>query len=56
MKMEDITKKGKEVSLRTLARGVVGTARSMGIEVYNPREQQQHARVDESAGGAVEKT
>ena len=38
VKLQDLQKKNKDVSLRTLARGIVGSARSMGIEVYNPRE------------------
>jgi large subunit ribosomal protein L11 len=38
VKMQDLVKKNKDISLRTLARGIVGSARSMGIEVYNPSE------------------
>jgi hypothetical protein len=38
--LKDLKKMNKEhISLRTLARGIVGSARSMGIVVYNPKEE-----------------
>ena len=36
LKIKDFEKKHKTISLRTLARSLVGTCRSMGIEVYLP--------------------
>ena len=40
VKWQDLKKMNKEhISLRTLARGIVGSARSMGIVVYNPKEE-----------------
>ena len=38
LKMQDLEKKQADVSLLTLARGVVGSAKSMGIKVYNPND------------------
>ena len=37
--MQDLVKKKKDIPLETLARGIVGSARSMGIVVYNPRDE-----------------
>ena len=51
VKLEDLRKRDKEMSLRTLARAVVGSARSMGIQVYNPRE--AAARADDAAAASA---
>jgi len=36
LKMEDVEKKGARMTLQTLAKSIVGSARSMGIEVVGP--------------------
>ena len=39
LKMKDFEKRGVEMTMRTLARSIVGSAHSMGIEVYNPNDE-----------------
>ena len=43
LKIKDFEKKHKVISLRTLARSIVGSCRSMGIEVYCPSSSQPTA-------------
>ena len=52
VKMEDLVKKNKDISLRTLARGIVGSARGMGLEVYNPSPEREVSSAGSS--GAAE--
>jgi large subunit ribosomal protein L11 len=49
LKKQDFEKKGKEISMQTLCRSIAGSARSMGIAVYNPDEE---ARAHEASAGA----
>lgn len=52
LKMQDFEKKGKEVSMETLCRSIVGQARSMGIQIYNP-DDERPAEAGASEGEAV---